>query len=266
MPRKNRPTIRHRIKKRLSPIPCHMKSHRKPQAPRAPQRQTKEKSNRRRRQQSRPLLAPIRQMDQAKSTGQHNRRRPETNRPRQRELRISAKQKIFKQSHQQKVSCPERRKLHNARAMDRQAPHLKHTQPIHHPEQQRDARKSPHRAHPKQFPERLPHRQPIRSPRAASQLSPAPAPESPPPPEPQTPPASSTTAHSRLTPATPPTGWPQIAADKTSPHKTQIPIPPSILPDQETPSSHTTAAPQSPASEQAPTKATPQDSTRLLLT
>src|SRR5947209_4593559 len=84
----------------------------------------------------------------------------------------------------------------------------------------------------------------------APQLSPAPSPEPPPPPALQILPASSTTSRSHPGSTSLPTGWPQTVADKTSPHKKRIPIPPSARhPRQKKPSAHTRAAPppQNPA-------------------
>ena len=209
MPRKNRPAIRHRIKKRLSPIPRRMKSHRKPQAPGAPQRQAKEKSNHPRRQQSRSTALPrFRHVDQAKHTREHHRRRPEPDHPRQRKLRITAQQKFF-------ITTPPAEKIHAQKtanfttrdSMQRQVSHRSNTRsPYKIASSSVMLRKSPHRAHPKQFSERQPHRQTITHPTAAVPFKPAPAPEAPPPAALQTPPASSTTIRSRRDSKTQPTG------------------------------------------------------------
>src|SRR5580693_1600398 len=107
MPRKHRPAVRHRINKCLSPIPRRVKSHRKPQAPRTPQRQTKEQPDQRRRQQSRQLLAFIEAVAPAKVAREQQRSRPETNSPCKSELQITAKVKVLEQSHEQKVQPPE---------------------------------------------------------------------------------------------------------------------------------------------------------------
>src|SRR5712671_7441917 len=76
-----------------------------------------------------------------------------------------------------------------------------------------------------------------------SQFAPAPKLETSPRPELQTPPASSSKARSLPIPKTKPIGWPKTAAGKTSPHRMRDPNPPSVRPDQETLSAHTTAAP-----------------------
>src|SRR5271155_4121135 len=118
MPRKQRATVRHRINKCLSPIPRGMKSHREPQAARALQRQTKEQSNQRRRQQARPALAFIQAVTPPEIPREQNRRRPETNPAGKRELQITAKVKVLEQPHKQEIERPERRKLDAAHSVD----------------------------------------------------------------------------------------------------------------------------------------------------
>src|SRR5271170_6136323 len=102
MSRRYLTAIRHGIKETLAPIKRRMESDREPQAARAAQRETKEKSDQSRGQSPNPCFSRIVQMECAEDERKQSSRRPESHAPRQRELRVAAQQEFLEEPHPQK--------------------------------------------------------------------------------------------------------------------------------------------------------------------
>src|SRR5579862_1896459 len=142
-----------------------MKSHREPQVASAPQGQAEKQTNHHHRQQARPLFAGVLQVHQSKRARKQHGGWPETNRPRQRKLRVTAQQEFFKKSHHQEKHSPEQGEAQHPAAVNRKMPKLEAVKAEQKRQQQRDARQPPQRANPEQSTEGPPRRQAIRAPR-----------------------------------------------------------------------------------------------------
>src|SRR5580692_7748840 len=161
MPRRYSAAVGHRIQIALAPIPCSMESDSEPQISGATQSQAQKQSDSRDREQSKPVFARISDVQKRKKSRKHQRRGPETNALRQRELRIAARKKLLEQSDNQKKYSPENGKLQYTPAVQRKsaqrkiahAPNPNHQRPNRHI--------APTRAHPERFPKRSAQRKPV---------------------------------------------------------------------------------------------------------
>src|ERR1044071_3457267 len=106
--------VRDRIKITFTPIPGRMEPDREPQIAGPSQRQTKEKADENRSQNSNPAFSRISQMKHAKTCRQQDRGPPETHRKGQAELGITTSEEFFVETDDQKECGPEQGELKRA--------------------------------------------------------------------------------------------------------------------------------------------------------
>src|SRR5208282_5741333 len=98
---KHYPAVRYGVEKGVAPIKSRMQSNGVPKISASAQCECKQQSDDRHARRANPILAPVIQVDIAKSHGKQHRRRPESDPSAQCELCVTSEQKLFIQAHHQ---------------------------------------------------------------------------------------------------------------------------------------------------------------------
>src|SRR6202795_1260250 len=111
MPVENHPAIRHRVEKRLTKIEAGVPPHGEPEIPRASQSKRENQPDAHNARRTHPIFSRVVQVHRPEEAGEQNRRRPEADPIRERELRIPSKQKLFEQANENEKHTSELQSL-----------------------------------------------------------------------------------------------------------------------------------------------------------